>query len=54
MGEQGVQERAENALLWGPSDEGGGDVSYLPQVGAEQQSPGPSGTGRGRDPGSQA
>jgi hypothetical protein len=36
MGEQGVQERAENAPLWGPSveDQRGGDVvSYLHHLG---------------------
>ena len=32
MGEQGVQERAENSLLWGPSveDQRGGDVVSYP------------------------
>ena len=40
IGEQGVQERAENALLWGPSveDQWGGDVvSYLHHLGAAHQ-----------------
>ena len=50
MGEQVVQERAENAPLWGPSveDQRSGDVSSLHYLGAA------SCTGRGRDPGSQA
>ena len=36
MGEQGVQEGADYAPLWGPSVEdqrSGGDVSYLHQLG---------------------
>ena len=35
MGEQGVQERAENTPLWGPSDEDqrGGDVVSYPHWG---------------------
>ena len=40
MGEQGVQESAENAPLWGPSveDQRGGDViSYLHHQGAAHQ-----------------
>ena len=40
MGEQGVQERAENAPLWGPNfeDQPGGDVvSYAHHVGAARQ-----------------
>jgi hypothetical protein len=40
MGEQGVQERAENAPLWGPSveDQRGGDVvSYPHHLGAACQ-----------------
>ena len=40
MGEQGVQERAQNAPLWGPSveDQRGGDVlSYLPRLRAARQ-----------------
>ena len=40
MGEQGVQERAENAPLWGPRVEGqrGGDVvSYAHHLGASRQ-----------------
>ena len=40
VGEQGVQERAENAPLWGPSveDQWGGDVvSYLHHLGADRQ-----------------
>ena len=38
MGEQGVQERAENAPLWGPSvgDQRGG-VSYPHYLGAAHQ-----------------
>ena len=39
-GEQGVQERAENAPLWGPSveDQRGGDViSYPHHLGAARQ-----------------
>ena len=37
MGEQGVQERAEHAPLWGPSvddQRSGGVVSFLHQLGA--------------------
>ena len=40
MGEQGVQERAENAHLWGPSVEdqrGGGVVTYPHHLGAARQ-----------------
>ena len=39
MGEQGVQERAENAPLWGPSveDQRGGDVSFPHHLGAARQ-----------------
>ena len=40
MGEHGVQERAENAPLWGPSfeDQRGGDVvSYPHHMGASRQ-----------------
>ena len=40
MGEQGVQERAQNAPLWGPSveDQRGGDVvTYLHHLGAARQ-----------------
>ena len=40
MGEQGVQERAENAPLWGPSVEDqrrGMIVSYLHHLGAARQ-----------------
>jgi hypothetical protein len=40
MGEQGVQERAENAPFWGPSveDQQRGDiVSYLHHLGAARQ-----------------
>ena len=40
MGEQEVQERAENAPLWGPSveDQRGGDVvAYLHHLGAARQ-----------------
>ena len=57
MGEHVVQERAENAPLWGPNveDQWGGDVVPYPHhLGAARQSPGPSCTGRGRDPGSRA
>ena len=40
MGEQGVQERAQNAPLWGPSveDQRGGDVvTYPHNLGAARQ-----------------
>jgi hypothetical protein len=40
MGEQGVQERAVNAPLWGPSveDQQGGDVfTYPHHLGADRQ-----------------
>ena len=40
VGEQGVQERAQNAPLWGPSveDQRGGDVvSYLHHLGPARQ-----------------
>jgi hypothetical protein len=40
LGEQGVQERADHTLLWGPSVEGqrsGDVVSYLHQLGAARQ-----------------
>ena len=40
VGEQGVQERAQNAPLWGPNveDQRGGDVvSYLHHLGAARQ-----------------
>ena len=56
--EKGVQERAENAPLWAPSveDQRGGDVVTYPHHlgGGPSGSPGPSCTGRGRDPGSRA
>ena len=39
MGGQGVQERAENAPLWGPSveDQRSGDVSYIHHLGVACQ-----------------
>ena len=39
VGEQGVQEWAENAPLWGPSvvDQCSGGVSYLHHLGAARQ-----------------
>ena len=40
MSEQGLQEGAEHAPLWGPSVEdqrSGGDVSYLHHLGAARQ-----------------
>jgi hypothetical protein len=38
MGEQGVQERAQNAPLWGVEDQQGGDVvTYPHHLGAAHQ-----------------
>ena len=55
MGEQGVEEWAENSLLWGPSVEvqrSGDVVSDIHPLGAARQEV--QDPGRGRDPGSQA